>query len=59
MEDRSRNKLKVIRNLHFSASFHFTSCTHIQYHVNLKINDFVTEIYIFIVFVVSIDLNLL
>lgn len=47
---------QMTRYLHFSASSDLTSHTHLQYHINVKINDY--EIYMFIFLVVSTDLNL-
>ena len=47
-EDGSRDELKVTRHHLGTASLHFTSHIHIQYHINLKINGYVREIYIYI-----------
>lgn len=60
-EDGSSDELNVTRHHLGTASFHFTSHIHILYHINLKINGYVREIYIyiFIFFVLSMYLNLL
>lgn len=49
-EGGSRDKLKMTRYLCFSASFHLTSHTHVQYYSILKIKDYVTEIYIYFLY---------